>query len=148
MAWRFAKLWNNLSDDVSAAQSRLDESVEKTMNSIDSVYKELDKSKRDYIAILGIFAAVVLVFNGAVSFSTSAIGSTVGHHPFSVGFVILLVGFVLFNSIVALFTFLRMMVRESAPWKKWHAYAFLAVDAILLMALAAMFFVIKDAYWL
>ena len=150
MSWNssFFTRISNLSNDVSDAQDRLDKSVETTMSSIDSVREELDKSKRDYIAILGIFAAVVLVFNGAVSFSTSAIGSTAGHHPFSVGFVILLVGFVLFNSIVALFTFLRMMVRESAPWKKWHAYVFMGIDAILLVALIAMFFVIKDAYWL
>lgn len=122
--------------------------VEEASGKATKAEAEIERSKKDYIAVLGILAAVVLAFNGAVTFASSSISATAGHHPFATSFVSLMVGFVLFNSIVALFTFLRMTVRESAPWKKWHAYVFLGVDAVLLVALIAMFFVIKDAYWL
>lgn len=133
-----------LYDKVETAQK----DVEAASNKATNAEAEIEKSKKDYIAILGILAAVVLAFNGAVTFASSAISATAGHHPFATGFVALMVGFVLFNSIVALFTFLRMMVRESAPWEQWHTYAFLAINAVLVVALAIMFFIIKDAYWL
>lgn len=135
----------------------LEEAIAQKQEAVDKFEKKLDASKRkaksmerQYISILAIFAAVVLVFNGAVSLSSSAVGATAGHHPFAVGFVVLLVGFVLFNCLAALFTFLRASTKDEGE-PTWGAAAgalFLAVDAVLVIALIAMFFVIKDAYWL
>ena len=135
----------------------LEEAVVQKQFAVDEFQKKLDKSKRkaknmerQYISILAIFAAVVLVFNGAVSFSASTIGAVSGFHPFSVGFVVLLVGFVLFNCLAALFTFLRASTKDEGEptWEAGAGAAFTVVDAIILVALIAMFFVIKDAYWL
>lgn len=38
--------------------------------------ERLDKTRMEYIAILGVFAAVVLAFNGGVGFSTSAMAAS------------------------------------------------------------------------
>lgn len=131
-------------DDVANLKSSVDISQGRIMDA----EKAIEESKKSYTAVLGILAAVVLAFNGAVTFAASTVSAVAGYHPFSIGFVVVLVGFVLFNCLVAVFTFLRMTVREDKPWEKWHAYVFLGIDAVLLLVLLFMFFVIKDAYWL
>lgn len=72
--------------------------------------ERVDAMRMEFIAILGVFAAIVLAFNGAVGFSTSsiqALGMAGGMR--SLVFVVALVGFVLVNAISILMVFLWKM---------------------------------------
>lgn len=139
-----------LRERINRAQWNLDESLNKANKQMAEMKKDMSESRREYISILAIFAAVVLVFNGAVSLSSSSIGATVGHHPFAMGFVALAVGLALFNCLFALFTFLRTIVRaDGEPVWKWSSWAaFIIIDIVLIAVFLLMFSVIKDAYWL
>lgn len=64
--------------------------------------------QKNSITILGIFAAVVMVFNGAVGlFSSSVTSASAISTVRGTAFVVLIVGFVLFNTVVALLRFLE-----------------------------------------
>lgn len=61
-------------ESVSEIQSQIKQmnlEVEKAVTAQRAVEQELGKQQREYIAILGIFAAVVLAFTGGIAFSTS-----------------------------------------------------------------------------
>lgn len=69
--------------------------------------------QRDYIAILGVFAAIVLVFNSAIGFSSSTVEVAGAKYSFSsLLLVVLLVGFVLTNVVALLLSFVWRMTRK------------------------------------
>ena len=70
---------------------------------IDVTRKQAEGMQSQYITILGIFAAVVLVFNGAISYSTANMASLqMGATVQSVLLVAIVVGFVLANTVFVL----------------------------------------------
>lgn len=121
----------------------------------------LERSKslqKETIAILGIFAAIVLAFNGAVGFSASSI-EAVAMQPSmrNITLIVLLVGFILFNALAILMTFVWMIVRVKPPadheqsesWKFWKrkmrvstklVIAVVVLDVIMIVAAASVVF--------
>lgn len=89
--------------------------------------------QREYVGILGILAAVVLVFNGAITFSVGGVNAVSGTHPFHVALILSIVGFVLMNTVAVPMTFLRDVVFEpnERRWPRGYAAAFAMVDALL-----------------
>ena len=92
--------------------------------------------QRDYIAILGVFAAVVLAFNSGIGFSSSAI-TAAGLQPSfaNLSFVVLLVGFVLANSMAILLGFVWKLVRTGDGSKIPRAALWLLIVLDILMLL-------------
>lgn len=77
--------------------------------------KAENKAKRmqtELIGILGIFSAITLAFNAGVSFTTSSIGATTSNTSiFQIAFIVSVVGFFLFNTLYAAFSFIYRLVQ-------------------------------------
>lgn len=110
--------------------------------------RRLDQTKAEYIGILGIFSAVVLVFNGAVGFSDASISSlgTAGGLRALV-FIVALVGFVLVNAICILLVFLRNMAFGDKEFKieRWARNCLIIAD-VFLIALMVLMLVLSHPY--
>lgn len=102
--------------------------------------EQLDRMQREYIAILGILAAVVIASNGGIVFTASSIQALAGQNVFYLAFVITLVGGFLFNLLFALFTFIYRMVRQNGSyWGILSKNAFIRVNKWIISILAALF---------
>lgn len=91
------------------------------------------------IAILSIFSAVILAFMGGISFSSGVLGSIAQASMFRLIVTILLLGFVLFNSIFILMRFIAYMLykKDSNRFKngiKWFNGALLTIFLVLVLA--------------
>lgn len=75
-----------------------------------NVEKELGKQQREYIAILGIFAAVVLAFTAGIAFSTSILENINTVSVYRIIIVSLIVGIVLVNILFSLFYYIDRLV--------------------------------------
>lgn len=98
--------------------------------------KQASKLRNEFITILGIFAAIVLVFNGAVNFSTASI-SALGTQSGLRAIILMcsLVGFVLVNTISILLFFLWKMSNnnEKISGTLLILYIFINLALILLI---------------
>lgn len=101
--------------------------------------ERVDAMRMEFIAILGVFAAIVLAFNGAVGFSTSsvqALGTASGVR--SLVLVAALVGFVLVNAISILMVFLwKMAFGTRIIIGTWPRNCLIAADVILVLIMGA-----------
>lgn len=111
-----------LVDEVGRANKSLvqsNEELAKTEDALKSAKKAAikaeNKAKRmqtELIGILGIFSAITLAFNAGVSFTTSSIGATTSNtNIFQIAFIVSVVGFFLFNTLYAAFSFVYRLVR-------------------------------------
>lgn len=71
--------------------------------SLDEVKGKIDNSQKEYIAILGIFSAVVLTFIGGMAFSTSVLENIHKSSIYRLVFTVALIGLVLYNVFYLLF---------------------------------------------
>lgn len=71
--------------------------------SLDEATKKIDNSQKEYIAILGIFSAVVLTFIGGMAFSTSVLENIHKSSAYRLTFTVALIGLVLYNVFYLLF---------------------------------------------
>lgn len=83
--------------------SKLTKKVEDQEKAVEISRRKLEASEKDYIAILGIFSAVVLVFIADIAFSTSVLENMHLGSIYRIALVVLLIGFVIMNSMYALF---------------------------------------------
>lgn len=109
----------SISKNAAEAEKSADEMKKSAAEAKSTAKDALERAKslqKETIAILGIFAAIVLAFNGAVGFSASSI-EAVAMQPSmrNITFIVLLVGFVLFNALAILMTFVWMIVRVKPP---------------------------------
>lgn len=108
------------SDAILEASRIVDDAVAKKEKQLKDLSNEIERTKRDVqrdnIAVLGIFAAVVLVVNSAVGFSASsleAIGAGRGVVP--VLLMAAIVGFVMINTVCVLLSYIWNMTIEDGP---------------------------------
>lgn len=105
--------------------------------------KAENKAKRmqtELIGILGIFSAITLAFNAGVSFTTSSIGATTSNTSiFQIAFIVSVVGFFLFNTLYAAFSFVYRLVHgpsgDGEQFCRTEVIAFCEVVSIILMVL-------------
>lgn len=146
-----------LSDSVEASKDEVRNLKVTSQSILSRVLKaedEIDKSKKDSVTILGVLAAVVLAFNGGITFSVSGVNAVSGYHPIYVAFVVSLVGFVLFNALAVLFTFLRASVIERktedgkrcAIWGTGPLIAFVIADVALVLFVCKLFRIVYESY--
>ncbi len=101
--------------------------------------ERLDKTRMEYIAILGVFAAVVLTFNGGVGFATSAMDALgIGSGMRALVFLTALVGFVLINTVCILLVFIWKMSfnHRKVELGKWPRNCLVLANAILVLIMA------------
>ncbi|WMJ78492.1 MULTISPECIES: hypothetical protein [unclassified Sedimentibacter] len=104
------------------------EEVESKSHKISNDYEELNNSIKDSqtklsninsmsITVLGIFSGIVMAFFGGISFTGTVITNMAGVSIYRLTFIILLVGFILFNSIFLLLYFVAKLVESSVGSK-------------------------------
>lgn len=125
------------SEAVLGASEKIDRAVKQKEEQLRGLSDEVEKTKRDVqrdnIAVLGIFASVVLVVNSAVSFSSasiSAIGTGRGVVP--VLLMAAIVGYVVINAVGVMLAFVwRMTFRDKFDLGEWPEKAWKVADAVL-----------------
>lgn len=119
-----------------AIRTERDEAEKKRTELEEEFDERLDKTRMEYIAILGVFSAVVLAFNGGVSFSTAsitALGTAGGIR--SLIFIVALVGLVLIDAISILLVFLWKMSfnHRVVELGKWPRNCLIAANVVLVV---------------
>lgn len=101
--------------------------------------EKVDAMRMEFIAILGVFAAIVLAFNGAVGFSASsiqALGTESGMR--ALVFIAALVGFVLVNAISILMVFLwKMAFGKRVILGTWPRNCLIVTEVVLILIMVA-----------
>ena len=103
--------------------------------------ERLEKTRMEYIAVLGVFAAVVLAFNGGVGFSTSSLSALgIDSGIRALVFQTALVGFVLINTICILLVFIWKMSFNylDVNLGKWPRNCLVLANAVLVLIMAVM----------
>lgn len=108
--WRYSQ--ENRLKQQEQRLKQLDESINKSQSKLERVEKKIKSSQKEYIAILGIFAAIILAFTGGITFSTSVLENMHKSSIYRVVLVILLIGFTLVNILYLLFMFIDKLVRN------------------------------------
>ena len=108
-----------LSNRIESAKNELNEKIKEAQDS----YKEIDGKigylQRDYIAILGIFASIVVTFVAGISLANSTL-SALGNSKdnfYTLVFLVLLVAMFMFNTLIALFEFLLKITNKDITYK-------------------------------
>ena len=93
--------------------------------------------EKEYIAILGIFASIVLTFVGGITFSSSVLQHMHLSSVYRISMVILLIGLVLINVIYALFNFISKIIknRDESVQKNKSTKSLWVANSILLVLL-------------
>lgn len=104
---------NSLQDQTKDMQTYYDETKKK----IDKVKNKVSKSQREYIAILGIFAAVVLAFFSGSVFSTSLLENVLQANLFRIVLTALVIGTISVNLLFALMYYVDKLVNEKGSVK-------------------------------
>lgn len=91
--------------------------IEKEQKNIEraqkNIEKKLDRTQKDYIAILGIFAAIVITFVGGIAFSTSVLDNIHKSSIYRIIIVSLMIGIVLINILYGLFYYIDRLVNST-----------------------------------
>lgn len=104
---------NNFSEDLKVKiKDSTDKFTEITNNKI-------DKLQKDYVAILGIFASVVITFVAGISLSNSTLSALkeAGDNFYTLVFLAILIAMFIFNSLRALFDFLLKITDRKNPFE-------------------------------
>lgn len=111
-------------------------------NDVDNVKNKLKASQREYIAILGIFSAVVLAFTASITFSTSVLENMHKTSIYRTLFVCLVIAFVLINVIYLMFKYIEKIVNGASEHMqlKEQAPIFIANAILVIIMLAILFF--------
>lgn len=93
-----------------AEQQDLSVSMKKAVEEQKAISIELEKQQRDYIAILGIFASIMLAFVGGIVFSTSVLQNINFVSIYRLVAIVLLIGLILSNTLYGLFYYLNRLI--------------------------------------
>lgn len=96
--------------DVQSQIKQIETEINRAKVAQKNVENELGKQQKEYIAILGIFAAVVLAFTGGIAFSTSVLNNINAVSSYRIIVVSLIIGLVLINILFGLFFYVDRLV--------------------------------------
>ena len=129
-----------LSADLGKIKAKL-ENTENTFElKFEKIDKNLNKSKKtlkglqkEYVAILGIFASIVLAFTGGLSFSSAVLSNIAQSSIYRICAVSLIIGLVLTNIIFGVFYYLNHLIKGKS---KLNSQLIWISNGILLLLLA------------
>lgn len=128
----------NLTVQVESATRSLNAAINKASN----VDRRMNRSQKEYIAILGIFAAVVVAFSGGVNFTLSGLSALQGYNVVYIAFIVSIIGGFMFNILYALFTFVYRAIRQNGDnWGILGKDAFIKINQVIIFVVAFFFFV-------
>lgn len=117
---------NHAEASILAAQERVKENE-----------RRIENTQKEYIAILGIFAAIVLAFTGGLAFSSSILEYMHTVSIYRILTIALVIGLVLFNVIHLLVWYINKIVRDEHGMN-WHIW--LAVHLVMGALMLIVFF--------
>lgn len=128
-------------DKINKDYEELRDNIDHSTKSIYHTRKKVEKSEKEYIAILGIFAAVVITFVGGIAFSTSVLQNIHQSSIYRIVFICLLIGLVLLNVICALFYFIERLVKNSDDEGKSRnsIKPFIVINSVMLVLILITF---------
>lgn len=124
---------NNLRDDLKNIQNETKKekaNLSKIKSEINKTNIEAKQIQSQYITILGIFASIVLAFVGGLTFSTSVLSHMHEVSIYRLVFVICCIGFLIFNSLFALFGFILKIAEKQVDY-----CVFFAINAIFVLTI-------------
>ena len=104
---------NNLQTKVNRLSVKIDYEIDDLHTEYESVEEKLDNSQKEYIAILGIFSAVVLTFTGGIAFSTSVFNNIAQSNIYRTIIVSLMIGLVFINILFGLFYYINSLLNKN-----------------------------------
>ena len=122
--------------DVQSRINVIEPQIEEAMNVQNTLSEELGKQQREYIAILGIFASIVLTFIGGIVFSTSVLQNIGAVSVYRLAAIVLLIGMVLSNMLYGLFYYVNHLIYNN---KKISATLIILANCLMLLMLALVF---------
>lgn len=122
--------------DVQSRINVIELKIEEAMNVQNTLSEELGKQQREYIAILGIFASIVLTFIGGIVFSTSVLQNIGAVSVYRLAAIVLLVGMVFSNMLYGLFYYVNHLIYNN---KKISATLIILANCLMLLMLALVF---------
>lgn len=100
---------NRLNNQVDSYESKFKES----QATIEKARIKIEQSEKQYIAILGIFASIVITFIAGITFSTSVLENIHKGSIYRIVFVCLLLGLVLFDILYFLYFLIIRIVKDT-----------------------------------
>lgn len=123
-------------EDLEKRNTELNDQLSKMVKRVDKLQQKQKDAQKEYITILGIFAAVVLAFTGGIVYSTSIFENIHKASPYRIAFAVLMIGTVLFNLFYFLFSFIKKVIQESSNEEYWLLIIVNGVFVLLLSLLA------------
>ena len=127
-------------NDLRSENNRIREEIESSRNEQDNIRKDIKNQQKEYIAILGIFAAVVLAFTGGIAFTTSVLNNIHNASFYRIAIISLIIGLVLINILFGLFYYVDKLVNGESGKRLTP----LVISNLVIIALLA---VISIAWW-
>lgn len=112
--------------------AELSQAVQSTKSQSDEINEKLDKSQKEYIAILGIFSAVVLAFTAGIAFSSSVLQNMHSSSIYRILIVSLTIGLVTVNVIYLLLDFIVTMTASRHTPQKPKKQTWLIINGIII----------------
>lgn len=119
--------------DIKSRIDRLDESVTAAKGDVSSLQETVKSTQKEYITILGIFAAILLAFVGGMTFSTSVLENIDKVDTYRIILVALVIGLILVNALCALFYFIVSITKDR---KKLNLSPMVISDLIILLLIS------------
>lgn len=120
---------NSLSDELKS-------NVEELKKDTDKIKNDLSKAQTDYIAILGIFASVVLAFVGGIAFSTSVFENISEVNIYRLLIVSLIIGVVFVTVIFLMFYFVGVLTGRQITGKGQNCPLIIAYGFFIILIIA------------
>lgn len=135
---RYMAAQNKYNKEIASSLAmKFEKKINSSLDNANTSFKEQIKETKDslqknYITILGIFAAVVIAFMSASMLSSSVLESMNDVSIYRLSFTMLVLGFFVFNLICALFMFLSKISNENAV-QRWFVITVDSVFVVLIV---------------
>ena len=111
---------------------------DQNIDAVTEMAKDIKNSQKDmqkdYITILGIFAAIILAFTGQFAFSSSILENIGSSTAYRLVLIALIIGLVFFNLIWVLIDFIREICGKdisTQPKRKWNWFTVVNIILVL-----------------
>lgn len=96
----------NISSEINSLNAKIQEAENKNKK----ITKKINNSQKEYIAILGIFAAIVLAFTTGTTFTASVLQNITQTNIYKIILVVLIIGLILINAVYGLLYYIDRLV--------------------------------------
>lgn len=131
-------LVEKLEAKIKDAEDHLKNVSDQNIEAVTEMAKDIKNSQKDmqkdYITILGIFAAIILAFTGQFAFSSSILENIGSSTAYRLVLIALIIGLVFFNLIWVLIDFIREICGKdisTQPKRKWNWFTVVNIILVL-----------------